>query len=132
MYFKVCYFKYAPVQIQKLFFLLDREAANFVGGPHFNFQPYDYGPFDSQVYTALNRLRTQNLVQVHSAGAYRLYSLSPEGYRQGVENLREFPKQAVTYMQQAADWGRQLNFQQLVAAIYRYNPDMQVNSIFDQ
>jgi hypothetical protein len=27
----------APVQVQKLFFLLDREAASLIGGPHFSF-----------------------------------------------------------------------------------------------
>jgi uncharacterized protein len=28
---------FAPVQIQKFFFLIDREGAHLFGGPHFNF-----------------------------------------------------------------------------------------------
>jgi len=38
---------YSPVQVQKLLFLIDREAANLVDGPHFSFRPYDYGPFEA-------------------------------------------------------------------------------------
>lgn len=47
---------FAPVQVQKFFFLIDREGAHLFGGPHFHFTPYDYGPFDSAVYEALDLL----------------------------------------------------------------------------
>ena len=47
---------FTPVQVQKLFFLIDREASHFVDGPHFSFKPYDYGPFDREVYAELERL----------------------------------------------------------------------------
>src|SRR5262245_42134585 len=79
---------YQPVQVQKLLFLVDREASALVGGPHFDFIPYDYGPFDQAVYVELGSLSTQGLVEVQSTGRYRIYSLSPDGYRQGVAHLR--------------------------------------------
>jgi uncharacterized protein len=123
---------FSPVQIQKLFFLIDREAFDLVSSPHFNFQPDDYGPFDREVYIALNRLAARNLAQIYPAGPYRLYSLSPEGYRRGLTLLDDFSETASTYMRQAGAWVRQLSFQKLVAAIYRHYPDMQVNSIFSQ
>ena len=33
---------FSPAQVQKLFFLIDREIPQWVGGPHFRFEPYDY------------------------------------------------------------------------------------------
>src|SRR6266478_7828927 len=80
---------YWPVQVQKLLFLIDREASALVDGPHFQFKPYDYGPFDRAVYAELTWLSTQGLVEIQDTGRYRVYSLSPEGYRRGVESLRE-------------------------------------------
>ena len=52
---------YSPVQVQKLLFLVDREGEKLVGGKHFNFVPYDYGPFDREVYDELARI-------LHEAG----------------------------------------------------------------
>jgi uncharacterized protein len=72
---------YTPVQVQKLFFLLDREAAAVLDGPHFDFQPYDYGPFDRDVYVGLENLSREDLAVVHNTGRYRLYLLSREGYQ---------------------------------------------------
>ena len=40
---------HSPVQVQKLIFLIDRNIPREVGGPHFDFQPYNYGPFDKAV-----------------------------------------------------------------------------------
>ena len=122
--------RYWPVQVQKLFFLVDREASRLVDGPHFEFQPYDYGPFDRAVYVELDSLQAQGLVNAQNTGRYRVYSLSPEGYRQGMHNLHRLGNPARSYIEQAARWVLSLNFQQLVAAIYRRYPDMKVNSVF--
>jgi uncharacterized protein len=62
---------FTPVQVQKLFFLIDREASHLVNGPHFKFSPYDYGPFDSDVYSTLDGLEREGLVIV-LPGRYRL------------------------------------------------------------
>ncbi len=56
---------FTPAQAQKLFFLIDRKAASLVDGPHFDFQPYDYGPFDKAVYDELARL-------IHDEGDFGL------------------------------------------------------------
>jgi len=119
---------FTPVQVQKLLFLIDREIPRLVGGPHFNFQPYDFGPFDSAVYDVLDRLTMQGLVSQGQA-RYRLYALSPVGYQHGVGLLNGHPS-AAPYIRQAAAWVRSLPFNQLVAAIYRAYPDMKANSIF--
>ena len=41
----------SPVQAQKFFFLLEKNASCVVADePYFDFKPYDYGPFDRSVY----------------------------------------------------------------------------------
>jgi hypothetical protein len=121
---------FSPVQVQKLLFLIDREAAKFVNGPHFDFRPYDYGPFDSNVYDTLAALEAGGLVRSTPLNRYRVYALSLEGYRSGAQLLATLGPNARAYLIQAAAWIRGLSFQQLVAAIYNKYPDMKVNSVF--
>jgi hypothetical protein len=121
---------FTPVQVQKLFFLLDREAASVLEGPHFNFQPYDYGPFDREVYSELEDLSRRNLVLVHNAGRYRLYQLSQEGFQQGEEILDDLAANAQDYITSISEWVRKLSFQQLVASIYNRYPEMKAKSVF--
>lgn len=121
---------YSPVQVQKLFFLIDREAYQLVGGPHFNFRPYDYGPFDRTVYDTLESLAARNLASIYSSDKYRTYGLNPNGFAQGTERLREMPQNAQKFISEISHWVRNLSFEQLVAAIYNAYPDMKVNSVF--
>lgn len=121
---------FSPVQIQKLFFLIDREAAQLVGGPYFSFEPYDYGPFDRAVYDQLDLLELCGSVKATNGERYRVYSLTPQGYAEGVERLADIGPEASSYIKKVANWVRALSFQQLVAAIYKRYPDMKVNSVF--
>jgi hypothetical protein len=121
---------YTPVQVQKLFFLIDREVSALIGGQHFNFRPYDYGPFDSSVYVVLSALEARGLIQTTSLARYRVYSLTPAGYQQGVQALGRIVPDAREYFCQVTAWIRRLSFQQLVAAIYNKYPEMKVNSVF--
>lgn len=123
---------FTPVQVQKLFFLLDREAAHLVNGPHFNFQPYDYGPFDKAVYDSLNALATKGLVAILNNGRYRSYALTAKGFAEGQQRLSSLQPAAQNYISDLANWVRNLSFQQLVASIYQRYPDMKVNSVFQE
>jgi hypothetical protein len=121
---------YTPVQVQKLFFLLDREAARALGGPFFNFVPYDYGPFDQAVYAGIDNLAHQSLALVLTTGRYRVYGLSQAGQIEGQRLLDALQPAVRGYVENVARWVRQLSFQQLVAAIYNKYPDMKANSVF--
>jgi hypothetical protein len=121
---------YTPVQVQKLFFLLDREAADALGGPYFQFQPYDYGPFDRQVYNGLDELAREGLARIESSGRYRVYALTQEGYLKGDRLIGELPANGQDFIVTAAEWIRKLSFQQLVAAIYNRYPEMKAKSVF--
>ena len=121
---------FTPVQVQKLFFLIDREAARLLNGPHFAFRAYDYGPFDSAVYDQLMLLKFEANLEIMGGGQYRLYTLTPDGFAEGQRIVSKLPTEAAKFLAAAAEWVRRLSFQQLVAAIYRAYPDMKVNSIF--
>src|SRR4051812_31050396 len=74
---------FTPVQLQKLFFLLDARASEDLGGPYFQFKPYDYGPFDSSVYHCAARLRGEELLDVDTSTSVRRYALTPKGQQEG-------------------------------------------------
>ena len=45
---------YTPVQVQKALFLATENLPSLLGkSPKYTFVPYDYGPFDKQVYQDL-------------------------------------------------------------------------------
>lgn len=121
---------YTPVQVQKLFFLLDRESAAALGGPFFNFVPYDYGPFDQAVYAGLDDLARRNLASIQNTGRYRIYGLSQQGQFEGRRILSTLAPDTRNYIVNVAGWVRQLSFQQLVASIYNKYPEMKANSVF--
>ena len=121
---------FSPVQVQKLLFLINQEASELVGGPHFDFKPYDYGPFDRAVYDELDFLSKDESVETQSSGSYRKYILTPQGYERGFKELEQLPEKARSFMKRAAEWVRALTFQQLVATIYNRYPEMKANSVF--
>lgn len=123
---------YSPVQVQKLEFLIDRNVSGLTGGPYFNFVPYDYGPFDSEVYAILDALAAQDLVEKSQAvgRSWSTYRLTPEGLRVGRETLGTFDAKAQSYIQEVSQFVRQLSFAALVSAIYKAYPEMKANSVF--
>ena len=120
--------QFDPVRVQKLLFLVDKEIPQFVEGPHFDFKPYNYGPFDGAVFQELNALSMENEVGIDH-NRYCLYSLTDSGHARGAAMLAELPQEIARYLQDAAQWVLSQTFRQLLAAIYQHYPDMVVNSI---
>ena len=125
---------FTPVQVQKLLFLLDMNVAEQTDGPHFNFEPYDYGPFDKQVYLKLEQLRDLELVEISTLDGHglRTYRLTNEGQKIGENSLKELPKPIQRYVSKVVEFVCSLSFAQLVSAIYQAYPEMSVNSVFVQ
>ena len=123
---------FTPVQVQKLFFLLDREAPHLFSGPHFDFQPYDYGPFDRAVYIELDNLSATGMVQIENSGRVRRYCLTNGGMKLGEDVLLTMSNASRDYLQKLSEWIAALSFQQLVSAVYLRHPDMKVNSVFQE
>ena len=121
---------HTPVQIQKLFFLIDRNIGEAVGGPHFNFEPYSYGPFDKSIYSDLRALTQEGLVEPVPDRNWISYRLTERGQERAGDLLGRLPEPASDYIRRASHFVRTLSFQKLVAAIYQAYPEMRSNSVF--
>jgi len=121
---------HSPVQIQKLLFLVDREVAGRVGGPFFDFRPYNYGPFDKAVYSVLEELAADGLAEAVPLRSWSGFRLTDAGQRAGEAAISALPAPVSDYIKRASEFVRTHSFATLVSAIYRTYPDMKVNSIF--
>lgn len=123
---------FKPVQVQKLFFLLDKQIANAVNGPHFSFEPYDYGPYDSQVYRYLEELAREGKIEISLNGNYwakRSYRLTDLGQKEGKKYLSTYAVHK-SFIKEVVNFVLKLSFTELVSAIYKAYPEMKKNSIF--
>lgn len=123
---------FTPVQVQKFFFLLDQNASSSIGGPYFSFSAYDYGPFDKEVYHALESLEKVELIEIlgSSWNRTRLYRVTENSLRDGSTYLEKFPEDVRKYTQSLGKWVLSLSFSQLVSSIYKEYPAMRANSVF--
>ena len=123
---------FTPVQVQKLFFLLDMNVARELNGPHFSFEPYHYGPFDANVYRALDQLSAQGFAVVGDDQQFqmRTYRLTAEGQDRGDRALAQMEPAAADYVRRASDFVRKTPFAELVSSIYKAYPAMRARSIF--
>ena len=120
-----------PVQVQKLFFLIDKKIPGPIGGPHFDFRPYSYGPFDHEVYVVVERLAREGLAEIVGQGSrFRIYMLTPEGQKLGEAILTSMPQSVTEYIRTLSQFVRERSFARLVSAIYDAYPEMRNNSVF--
>ncbi len=91
-----------PVRIQKLLFLIDKEAAAHVDSPHFEFQPNLCGPFDKAVFEELDALSGDGKVLVRRTGSSYAHALTQSGHEDGMEALTEVSMEARQYIEDAA------------------------------
>ena len=123
---------HTPVQVQKLFFLIDRNIPKEIEGPLFDFQPYNYGPFDKAVYDVLLLLTFEGLVDIDSEYNHRTYKLTVKGQEEGEKILKALPGYVQEYIDTVSKFVRKLSFTQLVRSIYKAYPEMKQNSVFQE
>ena len=122
---------HTPVQVQKLFFMVDKKISTAIGGPYFNFIPYDYGPFDIEIYNVLKQLREEGDAEtLYSFSGFRHYKLTAQGQKKGEDILKTWDKKVSDYIAELSKWVRSLSFAELVSAIYKSYPEMKANSVF--
>lgn len=121
---------FRPVQVQKLFFLIDHNIAKLLGGCHFDFKPFNYGPFDAAVYREIEALAAKGLAEVLPEHSWRIYRLTEAGQNAGKTAFNGLPERARRYIQDASEFVRKHGFSTLVSAIYRAYPEMKANSVF--
>jgi uncharacterized protein len=122
---------YTPVQIQKLLFLIQKKIPVFEKDG-FDFKPYDYGPFDKNVYTELETLAEEGFVSIREqeSSSWRTYGLTNDGLTKAKEIFDSLDANSREKITKLSGFVRQLSFSQLVAAIYNAYPEMKQNSVF--
>ena len=124
---------FTPVQIQKAVFVIcDRVPGIIDDGPGFNFEPYDYGPFDSDVYSELAQLQRSGeaVIAPSGQGNWNTYAATDAGVNRGDTILGGLDDERQGYIIRVSDWVRSLSFTSLVRSIYEAYPQMRANSIF--
>ncbi len=122
----------SPVQVQKALFVFSKGAAgNLSSDSFYNFEPYNYGPFDSMIYADLERLQVRGLVNILNpgAGAQRRYSITQQGLSHATSIRSEDPRHA-SFMRDVVLWVQRQSFSDLVRAIYQRWPEYRKNSVF--
>jgi hypothetical protein len=122
---------FTPVQIQKALFLAaDKVADAFLPESHYDFQPYDYGPFDRDVYVDLENLEGIGCVKINRQSRLRTYSATQDGLDEGRRSARQLSANQLAILERIVNLVRSLSFNELVSAIYKAYPPMRARSAF--
>jgi len=124
----------SPVQLQKALFLFTRnlDSAQRMTSSFYQFEPYDYGPFDRTVYDDAEALEKSGYIVIdcpHSTGRRR-YSATAAGSQRAASIRESLRLETREYLDRVVAWMTGLTFNGLVKAIYKEYPEMRVNSVF--
>lgn len=111
---------FSPVQMQKLFFLLEKR----LGIGNFDFKAHHYGPYSRYLSAVLDFHDKLEVININGITHYKIKEseiISDSNFLD--ENKRKFVVEMVKFV-------KSLSFKQLCMAIYKEFPDMAVNSIF--
>ena len=122
-----------PVQIQKSLFILSKEAHKLVGRKFYQFEPYDYGPFDAAIYHDLESLARDGAILADRVPGQRwsTYSVTPKGERQAKAAKQRLDSKTAQYVKRVVDWVTGNSFPDLIRAIYARYPEYKANSVFN-
>lgn len=123
---------YSPVQIQKAMFLLAQKSPEMFTEDRYDFQPYDYGPFDRAVYTDIRCLQAEGLAVADetSIGWMNSYRATDDGVTAGRAALAGLDPKLRQYVEEVSRYVRSKSFRELVSEIYEDYPEMRQHSIF--
>ena len=123
----------SPLQLQKSLFLIGKNLSDELGDSYYTFVPYNYGPFDAQVYSDAQYLIQQGLVRSYQITGrnWSYYTITETGQRIA-NHVRqtELSERASQYVTRVISWIKSLTFAQLLAAIYQAYPEYKAKSVF--
>jgi len=121
-----------PAQLQKSIFLAQQKFPGVEGICEYNFEPYNYGPFDRRVYDDAESLAAEGLVAAVPGGGGRWtdFILTREGEAFIDKCESEIGHETRSYLKDVLKWAQSISFNDLIAAIYKAFPGMKVNSLF--
>jgi uncharacterized protein YwgA len=120
---------FTPIQLQKSVFLIGKELD--INKNFFDFEPYDYGPFDVDVYRDAEELQKDNLVYITYPEHLRwnVYSITQKGIERAKEIAEKLDINEESAINNQVNWVLEKNFRELVNSIYKEYPKFAENSI---
>lgn len=111
------------IRVMKGMFLLDKEGPQELQNLY-EFEPYDYGPFDTQIYRDLDSLEAQGLIEIrHIAGTNRqVYGLTARGQERADKLMTDAPQSITAAIRAAKELVTSRSFTSLLQYVYSKYP----------
>jgi uncharacterized protein len=117
-----------PIRLMKGSFIVS-QAGRQEWRDLYDFQPYDYGPFDTSVYRARDALLTKDLLAAEGGGRYPAYHLTDVG-KQRVEELEQaLDEKSSTWLRGVGHYVTSKSFTSLLDALYERFPEFTTRSV---
>src|SRR5437870_4588129 len=120
-------YPFDPVRLMKSAFLVSQRGRP-EWKPLFNFEAYDYGPFDRSVYDVRDRLIYDDLLEV-IPGRYDRYRLTAAG-EDRVSKLKEAFGEDADWIRRIGRYVTTRSFAVLLNEVYDAHPEFAVRSRF--
>lgn len=121
----------SPAQLQKSLFLFGMVFEDSLKD-YYDFKPYHYGPFTSDIYFDAEHLDEAGLLSTMPVNGRRWekYFVTEEGARTAVSLLNNIDKEKVDYLETVVQWATSIPFTSLIKSIYKQYPKYAKNSLF--
>ena len=124
----------SPVQLQKSLFILGENLPKLIKNKleYYHFTPYNYGPFDVNIYKDALDLSKKGLLNIqYSLGkSYPDYVVTENGVKVAKEIDKAVNKEITKYLEKIISWIKDLSFYELLKIIYKFYPQFKINSVF--
>ena len=125
-----------PVQFQKTLFLVGenvKPVERGISSSFYGFEPYDYGPFDRDVYIDAEQLEREGLaiITTRPGRSYSEYAATAAGVDRARALGASIPPQVAEYINRVVAWARTRTFSEIVRAIYQKYPEQRARSVFN-
>lgn len=127
--------KLDPIQIQKAIFLIEKECIenkNFA--KTFNFVPYNYGPFDKDIYNDLQTLIQKNFVASEWNGNIKQYKTTEDTalFDYSNELVTHYGETFIDNVKNITDFVSNLSFDELLNWLYNKYPEMAEKTVYNK
>ena len=121
-----------PVQLMKSMFLIGRSGLSDLPSNFYSFVPYNYGPFNSDVYRDAEVMVNEGLVlEIREASRdWSKYAITRVGLQKSESLKHQVTPEFSEYIDAVVNWVKSLTFSGLLRAIYAKYPEMRENSVF--
>ena len=121
-----------PAQLMKSMFLIGQSEVSDLPSDFYSFIPYNYGPFNSDVYRDAEVMVNERLVlEIREAGRdWSKYAITQAGLQKAKILKNQVTREFSEYIDAVVKWIKSLTFSELLRAIYAKYPEMRENSVF--